>query len=267
MNTHVIIGRGNLAIDLQLALIAAGDEAIIETRSTGFEWPKGLSKILTMNPGFVWVTAGFGSVEQCAMNLTGALATHVAMPLELAKNLPATTRLACFSSDYVADEEYPDQPGCWNDKPQSWYAQSKLWMELGLERMNRPLTATFRVSSLYGDHFPERTFPGKLRLGAPRMTHFTLPDNIVVPTPTWWLANRLVSDMDEVFSPKGSYLYHLAPSGGVSTLDWGRMILGYNYEITSRGLDPLRPAKSGLGCSYGPTIDWLDLWKESQWAR
>lgn len=260
---HLIIGKGNLGIDLKLALTKAGHRAVIFTRSSGFEWPESYPAIMELNPTHIWVTAGFGSVNECANDHAGALATHVAMPMELARNLPANVKLATFSSDYAAHELFPDDEHGVNDSPKSFYAMTKIWMERGLEWSQRPITTTFRVGSLYGQHYPERTFPGKLLAKYPKPCSLSLPENQVVPTPTWWLAERIVFDMDNLFHSRPKIL-HMAPSDSTTTLEWGRMILGDQYDISSSGIDPLRPVKSGLGCSLGPVRDWRLLWEHSK---
>lgn len=259
---HVIIGKGNLGIDLKLALNKHGHHAVILTRSGGFEWPESYPHLMELKPTHVWVTAGFGSIGECANDFAGALATHVAMPLDMARFLPDKCKLGFFSSDYVAHEDYPNQVACYAEKALTFYAMSKMWMERGLEWMDRPFTSVFRVCSLYGQHYPERTFPGKMRARFPEPCALSLPENEVTPTPTWWLAERLASNLDYWFSP-GMSFHHVAPSTNTTTMEWGSRILGPNYAITSAGIDPLRPAKSALGDSSGGKADWSVLWEQS----
>lgn len=260
---HIVIGKGNLGIDLKLALRAAGHKAVILTRSGGFEWPESYSHMVNLEPTHIWVTAGFGSVQECANNFSGALKTHTAMPLELARNLPIGIKLGLFSSDYVAHEEYLDQPRCYVEKPRSFYEMSKLWMEQGIENSGRPNTTVFRVCSLYGQHYPEKTFPGKLRAKFTTPTEISLPENEVVPTPTSWIAQTLVRHLDEAFT-KRPEIYHIAPSGSTTTLEWGMRILDDQYTYKSKGFDPLRPFKSSLGCSFGKAPDWSVLWEQNK---
>lgn len=261
---HVIVGKGNLGIDLKLALTAAGHRAVILTRSAGFKWPESYPDLMDLAPTHVWVTAGYGSVFECAANFTGALATHTAMPIELARNLPEKIKVGLFSTDYVADPYFPDQEQAFDPEPKTFYALSKLWMEHAAQMLERPNLSVFRICSLYGQHYPEKTFPGKLLARYSRPGSFSLPENEVCPTPTWWIAQTLVSELDVAFidEPK---IYHLAPSGSTTTLEWGRRIMGPEYEISSSGLDPLRPFKSGLRSSFEiAPINWLHLWEQSK---
>lgn len=257
---HVIIGKGNLGIDLKLALTKAGHRAVIFTKSSGFEWPESEPAIRELKPSHIWITAGFGSVGECSADFAGALATHVALPMDIARVF--TCPVGVFSTDYVADPEYLDQPGCYIEKPRSFYAHSKLMMERGLERMDRPYITVFRVGSLYGSYFPQKTFPGRLKINHPLPTQLNLPDNIVVPTPTSWVAERIVSNLHSIFIPEFK-VHHVAPKGGCSTRDWGKLILGPDYQVYSSGLDPLRPARSSLGCTIDKTYaDWKTLWEQ-----
>lgn len=261
---HVIIGKGNLGVDLKIALEAIGYKAVILTKSEGFLWPGGYSQIMNHNPDHVWITAGFGSVQECSNNFSGALATHTAMPLELARDLPTYVKLGIFSTDYVANEKYPDSEIAFIDNAKTFYAMSKLWMERGIANSNRPLTSIFRVCSLYGQHFPEKTFPGKLLAKYPNPCELNLPENEVVPTPTWWIAKKLALNLEVLFLKKGRNILHVAPSGSTTTMEWGRRILGEDYTIKSSGLDPLRPIRSRLGSSIGQPPDWSALWDLSK---
>lgn len=261
MGLHVIIGKGNLGCDLQIALDKAGHDARLLTPSEGFEWPEDEPHIHSLAPECIWIAAGFGSIDQCKNDPMGAIQTHTIMPMEIADAMPET-RLVVFSTDYVANESDPNAPSKSVLRPKSLYACSKLWMEQGLYMLNRPLTTIVRVGSLYGSHFPEKTFPGKLVKNHPKPCQVHLPQNWVVPTPTWWIAERLASQYHRLFNEKGPITHHVAPAGGCTILQWGRKVLGEDYNIASRGFDDLRPAYSKLGYSLGGHVEtWDQLWE------
>lgn len=259
---HIVIGKGNLGMDLAKALTLRGHQVKIFTKSEGFEWPESEPAIRNLDPSHVWVTAGHGSVNECNADFSGALATHVALPMDLARILPNNVRIGTFSTDYVAHPEVKHREDRAIQVPQTLYAQSKLWMEQGLKNLRRPLIAVFRVGSLYGNHLPEKTFPGRLKAKYPAPCELNLPDNIVVPTPTWWIAQKIVENLDLCFDRDKLRMHHVAPMGNVTTRGWGQLILGEGYRIHSSGIDPLRPAHTGLGCSFDRAnkTTWKELW-------
>jgi dTDP-4-dehydrorhamnose reductase len=88
-----------------------------------------------------------------------------------------------------------------------------------------------------------------------------LPINLVCPTPTKWLAQTLVDNVDKVFAE--SYpITHLSPAGNLTVADWGRLILG-DSKVKDGLLDPQRPAVSALGCPFLPDLPHCrELWKQ-----
>lgn len=273
MGLHVIIGKGNLGIDLQQALDKVGHDARLLTASDGFEWPESW-------PAFhhapykevecVWVAAGKGSVESAMdpHDMEDMLKTHFLLPVGLATTLPKHVRLGVFSTDYVADEGDAKYPMKHTAKPRSVYAAMKIGMEKAIYATKRPLTTIFRVGSLYGGHFPERTFPGKVAARHPNPGEVTLPQNWVTPTPSWWVAEKLAEQAknvqgDLLFQTRGPLTHHIAPAGGCTVLQWARAILGDRYTFKSRGFDDSRPAFSNLGLSFSSDPrTWQELWAE-----
>jgi dTDP-4-dehydrorhamnose reductase len=257
MGKHVIIGRGNLGIDLAQALSEKGHEARILTRSDGFDWRLDIPKLTQAD--FVWIAAGFGSVEQTKRDPQGAFDTHVLMPVGIASAARPETRVIAFSSDYAADEEAPWSPGSTNTKPRSIYAVTKISMELALRALGRKNTFSVRVCSLYGDSFPSHTFPGRILSRYPNPGIVPLPQNRTTPTPTKWVADVLSRHLE---SFDGEYrTYHCAPMGMISVAEWGRIVLGSGYQVDVTGLDPTRPLCSNLQCSFEDAPDWLALWR------
>lgn len=259
---HVIIGKGNLAMDLKIALEREGADVTIFTRSTGFDWEKHTAAVQAVEPTHIWITAGFGSVDQCAKDIKGALETHVAMPVHLAQSLPDTVSIGMFSSDYVAYQEDLSNPLKFANRPRSLYAVTKLSLELMMSALRRPNTTTFRVGSLYGTHFPDRCFPGKITSRYPSPCRVELPNNMVCPTPTRWAAETIVKNLGKCFDGRKWMAHNVAPSGRVSVADWGRSVLGPGYEVVDSGLDKARPMDSGLLCTLQEPPPWDALWQD-----
>lgn len=262
---HLVIGKGNLGLDLFWRLKAERQEVKLLSRSDGFEWPESAPHIRKLDPNYVWITAGHGSIAECAADFRGAMDTHILLPAGLMDNVSRETRVATFSTDYVASDRYPNDPESYLEHPKSEYALTKLWMERRMRMVNRPFSSTFRVGSLYGGYRKEKCFPAKLKKNFPTPCTLELPTNIVTPTPTWWLAKVLVENISRAFGANGFKLHHVAPRGGISTRDWGQAILGDKYEILPRGLDPLRPAHSHLGNTLCDAESWSLLWDESEY--
>ncbi len=185
------------------------------------------------------------------------------MPVSIALLLPKDIRLVVFSSDYAADEGDPSATAKVNPRPRSLYACTKIWMEQALTTLKRPNTCVVRVGTLYGEHFQDRCFPGKLKANYPQPGEVLLPQNLVTPTPTRWAAKMMVDNMAKLFSEQGTLVHHLAPIGNVPVGMWGRKILGPGYNILSKGFDSNRPHFSNLGCSIAkPNATWEQLWEQ-----
>lgn len=254
---HYVIGRGNLGLDLVQVLGEAGHDVRLLTASSGFDWKTQKEKF--QDADYVWIAAGFGSVESVKKNLAGALETHCVMPVEIAKALPDYTKLICFSSDYCADESAPWSPGSTTKYPRSLYAVTKISMELALRSLGRKNTFVVRVGSLYGEHFPSKTFPGRLLERYPNPTKLTLPMNRTTPTPTRWIADVLNRNLVKFM---GDFrVFHCAPVGMVSVWQWGQIVLGNDYTVESHGFDQNRPLCSNLQCSFEDPPDWTELWR------
>lgn len=264
MATHVVIGKGNLGMDLKLALTKAGHKVHVLTASEGFEWPESRPHLLSFNPEYIWIAAGAGSVGEVKADMTPAVKTHVIMPVEMVNSLPEGIKVGIFSTDYAADENDPDNTQKTNPRARSLYALTKIWMEEAVKMIRRPNTTVFRVCSLYGHHFPERGFPGKLKSRHPDPCELLLPQNWCVPTPTWWVAETIEAYIGKCFDPTRTLVHHVAPSHGCTVIQWGQKILGEGYKVGSRGFDLERPPHSKLGCSLFRPPTWEDLWLQHQ---
>lgn len=269
MLNHVVIGKGNVGVDLYNAIKKLGDSARILTRSDGFEFPESLPSIHHLRPDYIWVTAGAGSIESAKKNFRDTLDTHVLMPAELMKEFANTHVGICFfSSDYAANETEPSNPELGIADPKSLYALSKSMLEKAVKIENRPFTSVVRVGTIYGDKYYDRCLPGKLHARYPSPCTLDLPMNRVTPTPSFWIADMLLKHRDKLFNPQKATLHHLAPHGGISVHAWGQKILGDEFKVNSKGFDNDRPLCSNLGCSLDPNVpDWTELWNSPWYAN
>ncbi|NBW99586.1 hypothetical protein EBR03_08450, partial [bacterium] len=261
---HVILGAGNLGKDLEHELSANGNGAILLSRSEGLNFKDLITfdAVKDLNPDVVWVAVGGGSVDESRIDsetYENAKYLNQTLPITLNYDLPSTTRIIFFSTDYCADETSPSNPESYTSNPRSEYAKQKLEMENKILGTNIPNRAIIRVGSLYGFHKPWKTFPGKVLANKKRP--ISLPQNLVTPTPTRWLAFTLANSLDVLFSEEGTRIHHCAPEGNVSVANLGRHILGQN-EVTLREekFDKERPEVSQLGCSFVEVDHWYVLY-------
>lgn len=265
---HAIIGAGNLGWDLLSELKRRGIEAAILSRSNGFhvEDSVALMKVLT-RPGFdvIWYCVGGGSIAEAISNPVESRRMLVSLPMLVAKSASPDKRLVFFSSDYAADETDPRNSAKTGGAGTN-YAALKIELENKLLAMARPNTAIVRVGSLFGTRKPAATFPGKI------LTNFgfndatiSLPENLVTPTPTMWLAAKLVENFDKLFHVQQTQRHHCAPRGSVSVKDWATFILqglrgteGYSHKAS---IDRSRPRLSNLGCCFAKAEHWEAVWQ------
>jgi len=246
-------------MDIKLAAEAAGDTVHMLTRSDK-SWPISARELLLIKPDYCWATAGHGSIEACAKDPQGAFETHVNLPLFLLKYCSPETKIGLFSTDYIADEHEQDDPNKITKKPGSIYALTKACMEQSVKMIDRPNVSVFRVSTLYGVHYPLKTFPGKLlsKYNTPGVVK--LPQNHVTPTSTKWIAETIIGSTPILFSAVGPQFHNCAASNGTSVMNFGRKILGEGYQLESRGMDWDRPAYSQIGCSFTQAPTWEQMW-------
>lgn len=241
---HIIIGAGNLGLDLHITLKEKNFEVgKILSRSTNFDVLKtDLSDLKEYNPSVLWYTVGAGSVSQAKQDFLPFIGLHLKALIRLKQELPLC-KIITFSTDYCADSRFPTSPNITD--PNSLYAYSKAWVEDYVNFMYKenPNIHAVRIGSLYGSHFPEKTFPGRLRANFSSQQVVKLPINLATPTPTSWLAKILVENLGDIGNP----VHHLAPSEPITISNWGRTILGPQYEVVDNGLDTSRPEISDLG--------------------
>ena len=236
---HLIIGNGNLALDLKLCLPGASQAS----RSLGHS----LSKILKMaeDADVVWYTIGHGSVSEANAAPDMAVELHCGYPLKLAK---ISNRLMYFSTDYVKST-----PKTVN--PKSMYALSKWMFEQAICRLSIDNVTVFRVGSLYGTHKPEKTFMHRVvTYNKKNPGVIELPSNVVTPTPTSWIAQEVVKNLD-----CAGEVYEIAPSGGVEVWEWAKTFWP-EREFVAGNRDRNRPEVPTLVHSFGSAPDWSTLW-------
>ena len=247
---HIIIGKGNLGLDIQNTLNGAGISTFMVSGSEGFPYPSdAFTKVLnglkeTNTIECLWVTAGAGSVGAVDANPTNGIDTHVRMFLEILKIYP-NTLVVGFSTDYIASQNILHNNYC-QGEPQSLYALTKKWLEdLALFRKS-PKFKVIRVSSLYG-HNNDKSFPYRMLELHKSGKELKFVENAVTPTPTKWLAEKLVENMK--FLESYSYpIMHLAPFGSIAAREWATLITGAKYE--SSGVDETRPLNTLLDSTF-----------------
>ena len=249
---HVVIGNGNLGSAIATELLERGQEVKIFSTSNGWRYPASLQPIYDQIPNHVWLTVGAGSVEQAKTNYLPFIDLHIKLPVELAQNLNSRSSLHIFSTDYVIDH-----------RGKSLYALSKKTMEEAIILINRQNTYIYRIGSLYGTHKPSKCFPYKLKKNSLK-NEPTLPKNLITPTPTDWLAELLINNLEVL--PTQTSIFHAAPQGNVSVKVWGEMILKKEIMPIDYDIDPSRPTHSCLGCDLPvkELSSWLVLWQERE---
>ncbi len=272
---HIIIGAGNLGLDLQVEIMRQlpNDRVNVLSKSTGFDVTDEEAMMLylkDLKADYLWYCVGAGSVEEAHRNPEMCKKIYIDAPRKILQFAPRNTRVLFFSSDYCADQNQPLNPRAQlgQDEKHSLYVNMKCFLEGMCRSFDRPLTAVVRVGSLYGTAKPKNTFPGKIlnAFASQKGLRVRLPQNLVTPTPTLWAASQLVSHADKLFSEEGSTIHHLAPDGNVSVFDWGVFILTGIREasafVREEFYDDNRPRYSALGSTFIPhNWHWHDLYK------
>lgn len=275
---HIILGGGNLGKDLLIEMNSLGvADPELWTNSRGKDVRMIADVVAEINhkmPECVWYCVGAGSVNEAkheSKHYSNSVILHRRVPLALAKYLDPKIKLVLFSTDYVADETRPTYPFAQTPKFRSNYAALKGQMENEIQQMQRPFTTVVRVGSLYGVHKPEQTFPGKILKnfnGKEGIQLKGLPQNLVVPTPTRWLANVLLRNFDKLCLDSGATREHVAPEGATTVIDWGKFVLAGMPDVRFNRrdentfyYDEERPLVSGLGNTLETSAHWHELWQ------
>lgn len=238
MGKHLVIGLGNLGADLVHTLRERGEDVTVCARG----WAQVIDETFTT----VWCCAGAGGPGDGVENMLGHIEANVLLPSELIRRAYHGTRLVFFSSHYLNFDEHGTY---------SFYAKTKSILE-GMVTA-RPNAVVYRVGSLYGRRFPTKCFPHKL---LQKKEATKLPLNVVTPTPTDWLAERLV----QLEERKLQGIYRVGPNGYTSVYHWGLMI---TCLAVAGDIDKNYPSD----CAMETVPDqpfWTDLWNtRAGWFR
>lgn len=255
MERHLIIGAGNLGLDLELALKESGC-SYVRTIATKLTTDDYASIFHLHKPDYVWITAGAGSVESCNLDPSKAIKTHVNLVLDVLTNTKA--KVICFSTNYAVNEQHPTDIGRKVAHPTSFYVDTKIMMESVVRRFGVGRAWVVRVANLYGSHYPEKCFYKKIE----GKKDLTLPVNEMVPTSTKILAKKLVDNLNAItrtFNP----IVHAVPEGSTNAAEYARLILGPSANVNEAYEDLTRGKHAQIGCSHFPwESTWLDDWRK-----
>lgn len=257
---HLVLGNGNLGRDIVKQLTRIGEEVHTLSSSTGWTYPRNESQIEIFNKYDVfWVTVGAGSIEGANKDFSKYCDLHIRLPMQILQTIDQNKKVFLFSTDYLQ---------CKNPN-RNLYTLSKKMMEESVKIMNRPNCVIYRVGSLYGTSKPMSTFPGKCYVNNVKKKSYSLPRNIVIPTPTDWLADQLVMEWERIrqFHFK-TRITHVAPSGDTTVSGWGETLFSDEKELITF-FDKSRPKRSHSCYGVNELISrddiknsWLALWLE-----
>lgn len=259
MGIQLVLGAGNLGLDLSIQLKQAGHKVEVLSLSNGFDFASddGLERLkdclANTEVDRVWCTVGAGGVSECESNFSNALLLHVRLPHFLMVNLHADTHLVLFSTEYLCDFSM--------DRPLVNYTISKRMMEHLAIRIDRPKTRIVRVGSLYGLHKPEKTFPFKFLNKAGSALEVSV--NECYPTPTSWLA-KVLSNLDLGKFDRNRPI-HAFPVGPTRSYDWAEMILenaGFKHRSIRPAVNYSHPLRLVKLTDLPSPPGWSELWLE-----
>lgn len=267
---HLILGAGNLGMDLHRALTREKVKVDILSRSVSSvrglkldvehgTTPTGkatatLGELAFMDYDVIWNTLGNCGPSDDPVRGVEQMDLHYKFPVLLRRACPKA-RLILFSTHYLNHDPHGMR---------SAYALSKLAMERAFE--NDKLAFVARVGSLYGKQKPMSCLPGKIvaQLLSGHQEIARAAENRVSPTPTAWLARYLLA-----LQPwKDHGLRNLAPAKMLPVRVWIERIIeetekqtGFTAKIGNSVVDNAYPIFSGGGVTgEGPTC--LTLWEE-----
>lgn len=262
---HLILGNGNLALELHTSLENQGFETLLLPFEELKNWGDA-SRLDFTDIGVVWSAIG-GTHWHARSNKDLSFQLNVALPRYLLEHAPRDVRMVFFSTLEVAHPEMPTKPHWRTPEPQSPWASMKLALESAVVSLNRPWTSYVRLGTLYGDRRPEVTFPGRLlRSALPDDALLSIPHNEIVPTPAHWAAMMLVKSMTRNLWNPGTYTcHHLAPMGSISAFDLAKIILGTRRDrsgwLEKVTWDHTRPRRLEGGSTLDiPVEHWSNLW-------
>jgi len=269
---HIILGAGNLGIDLYLKLEELGHDVTLFCSKkievfNCIEWSYGLygvDMLKDYSPDVVWNCIGCGSVQEANDSMSAQFSLCVGLTQKLVVSFPGKFVIT-FGSNYATgtiDSLYALNKK-FQDDLVSYYDKFK----------NREQVATVKcieIGNLYGRHRPEGTLPYKLLKSFLKSSIVELPENLICPTPSDWVASEIARDLMP-FLCSEMVFFHLAPKDKVSILDFARNLLeDPGCELSriyrSKGINSYVPMVTNIERSHivphqfmPPT--WSDLFK------
>lgn len=237
---HIILGAGNLGQDLALELEGAGHEVKLLKRED-FSYPRHNVGYIGyyddhFNADVIWNCIGCGSVNEGINTFSGQFSVSAGLTQKLVKFFPDKTVIT-FSSDYARE-------------PKSLYGLNKKFQDQLVEFLQGQGASirSIRVTGLYGSHFPEKGLPLKLLKNNYEKDYVDFPSNKVCLTPTDWLAERIVKDLDLILSEKK--IFSIAPAQPVQVRriailmleEVGECLDGLKKKYGTKGFDTSRPS-------------------------
>jgi len=270
---HVVLGNGNLAQSLIQELRNRGENYTKFSRSDileyrgykhKFNYPHDtpsakLFGIKDPNNCIVWNAIGAGSIPEADENFQPSMIAHLGLAADLDQTLPKGTTIINFSTDYAAEPSL------------SRYAFSKTIMEHYINNFAGPKVFCIRVANLYGTHRPENTLPYKLLKNSDKIK--SLPGNLITPTPTEWLAKKLLTidwekheemciNLPTMYGVNRTY--PLGPKKSMSVKDFGEMVL--NKKLDLGEADYKRPSvELGNFGAFEETV--AECWENSDFKK
>lgn len=261
MEKHLVVGRGNLGMDLAIKIREKGFDLrhwTLSRTEEGFRPADARgSYFLPLEAALhdfdhIWFAVGAGSVDAAKEDFRPFARLHIELPLYLAQKADVKTKVHLFSTEYLCNADAAH----WS---KSLYAFSKSAMERGVSELSkeqRDRTYIWRIGSLYGVHRPLQTFPGKiLRRLEDDSDPIVLPPNECIPTPTEWLAEHLIKQRGSMnLSPRW-----VRPAAVATPYEWAKMAFGskwHRFELGAK--DENRPAQLHHIGNFGD--EWFLLW-------
>lgn len=240
---HLILGSGNLGIDLGTWLRTIGHKVIKTTRNGGDEsntwnYPKdGMDRLWPIveenKIDIIWNCIGCGSVELGEEHFTSQFMMSVGLTERLLSTF-TEQNVICFDSNY-------------SNRPISKYGLNKKFQRQLVEhhwKKNKFKCFNIMIESLYGTYYPEKCLPLKIVANAIKHEKIGCHYNHICPTPTDWLGEQLAKGLDAILKNENPNI-RIKPRGSVSTSEFARTVLDMagmiEIPVNEMGKDKWRP--------------------------
>lgn len=232
---NIVMGRGNLGTSLSKIF-----DVQCEYKKNAYQIHE---KYGDSEENWIWVTEGFGSVPDCKVNPEGAFDLHVKKTFDMINMFPKSN-LVFFSTNYVNHTVH--------EKP-SLYAITKKLLESVVINSNKENVYAIRVANLYSTERP--SFFSKVLDNKEKID--SMPDNIMIPTDTDWLARKLMAFK---YRFKDHKIIEIAPSSIITTNALGEMILQKELGLS---FDHERPFNALIENTFSIKESWEEVFNES----